>query len=429
MSYLSGPRPAVRAIAATIVVAVVFASHAYAQQTIPLTLAEAEDLALANEPGRTALLARAHALTERSVAAGTLPDPTMRVALNNYPVESGSFTTEGMTNFFVGLHQAFPPGDTRSIDTQRYTSLADQMTASAGTRSREVLAAARRTWLEAYYWQEANRLVSETRPFFDDLAAIARSLYAVGRKNQQDVLRAELELSRLDDRLIDIERQQAQSRAALGQWVGDAARRPIAEKLPGWDALPPRDDLVGDLAVHPALEAADANIAAQQAAADLAEQKYKPGWAVDLGYSFREGYLPDATPRSDMISLQVTVDLPFLGRKSRQDRTLAAALDELQAARDDRETTRRLLASRLDAEYARWQQIDRRLDLYESKILKQTGEQAEAALVAYQSDRGDFSDVMRGYIDDLNARLDHVRLQVERAESYTALAELGGLPR
>jgi outer membrane protein TolC len=429
MSYLSGPRPAVRAIAATIVVAVVFASHAYAQQTIPLTLAEAEDLALANEPGRTALLARAHALTERSVAAGTLPDPTMRVALNNYPVESGSFTTEGMTNFFVGLHQAFPPGDTRSIDTQRYTSLADQMTASAGTRSREVLAAARRAWLEAYYWQEANRLVSETRPFFDDLAAIARSLYAVGRKNQQDVLRAELELSRLDDRLIDIERQQAQSRAALGQWVGDAARRPIAEKLPGWDALPPRDDLVEDLAVHPALEAADANIAAQQAAADLAEQKYKPGWAVDLGYSFREGYLPDATPRSDMISLQVTVDLPFLGRKSRQDRTLAAALDELQAARDDRETTRRLLASRLDAEYSRWQQIDRRLDLYESKILKQTGEQAEAALVAYQSDRGDFSDVMRGYIDDLNARLDHVRLQVERAESYAALAELGGLPR
>ena len=122
MSCLSGPRPAVRAIAATIVVAVVFASHAYAQQTIPLTLAEAEDLALANEPGRTALLARADALAERSVAAGQLADPSMRVALNNYPVESGSFTTEGMTNFFVGLHQAFPPGDTRSIDTQRSNS-------------------------------------------------------------------------------------------------------------------------------------------------------------------------------------------------------------------------------------------------------------------------------------------------------------------
>jgi len=429
MSYLSGPGPAVRAISATIVVAVVFASHAYAQQTIPLTLAEAEDLALANEPGRTAMLARADAFTERSVAAGTLPEPTMRMALNNYPVESGGFTTEGMTNFFVGLHQAFPPGDTRSIETQRYTSLADQMTANAGTRSREVLAAARRAWLEAYYWQQANHLVTESRPFFDDLAAIARSLYSVGRKNQQDVLRAELEVSRLDDRLIDIERQQAQSRAALGQWVGNAAARPVAEKLPGWNALPPRKDLSEYLVAHPALEAADANIAARQAAADLAEQKYRPGWAVDLGYSFREGYLPDDTPRSDMISLQVTVDLPFLGRKSRQDRTLAAALDELRAARDDREKTRRLLVSRLDAEYSRWQQIDRRLDLYENKILKQTGEQAEAALVAYQSDRGDFADVMRGYIDDLNARLDHVRLQVDRAESYAALAELGGLPR
>jgi outer membrane protein TolC len=429
MLFLSGLRPIIRAIAVMIAVAVVFATRVFAQQAVPLTIAEAEDLALASEPGRAALLARADALAQRSVAAGQLSDPSMRVALNNYPVESGGFTTEGMTNFFVGLHQDFPPGDTRSLDTQRYTSLAEQMTADAGARSREVIVVTRTAWLEAYYWQEANQLVTESRPFFDDLAAIARSLYAVGRKNQQDVLRAELELSRLDDRLIDIERQQAQSRAALGQWVGDAAGRPIAAKLPGWDTLPSREAMEADLASHPALEAADASIAAQRAAADLAEQKYKPGWALDFGYSFREGYLPDATPRSDMISLQVTVGLPFLGRKSRQDRTLAAALSDLSAARESKEMTRRLLASRLDAEYARWQQIDRRLDLYESKILKQTGEQAEAALVAYQSDRGDFADVMRGYIDDLNARLDHVRLQVDRGESYAVLAELGGLPR
>lgn len=429
MSILSGCRPVIRAIATAMVIAAVCALRVHAQQAIPLTLAEAEDLALASEPGHTALLARAEALTERSVAAGQLADPSMRVALNNYPVESGGFTTEGMTNVFVGLHQEFPPGETRALGTQRFASLADEMTADAGARAREVLAAARAAWLEAYYWQQAEALVTQSRPFFDDLAAIARSLYAVGRKNQQDVLRAELELSRLDDRLIDIERQRAQARAALARWVGDAARRPVAEKLPAWNALPPQNEMMEDLASHPALEAADANITAQQATADLAEQKYKPGWAVDLGYSFREGYLPDATPRSDMISLQVTVDLPFLGRKSRQDRTLAAALSDLSAARDDRERTRRLLASRLDAEYARWQQIDRRLDLYEGKILKQTAEQAEAALVAYQSDRGDFSDVMRGYIDDLNARLDHIRLEVERAESYATLAELGGLSR
>jgi hypothetical protein len=51
----------------------------------------------------------------------------------------------------------------------------------------------------------------------------------------------------------------------------------------------------------------------------------------------------------------------------------------------------------------------------------------QAALLAYQSDNGDFSDVMRGYIDDLNARLEHIRLQVQRSQSYAKLANLGGL--
>jgi hypothetical protein len=50
-------------------------------------------------------------------------------------------------------------------------------------------------------------------------------------------------------------------------------------------------------------------------------------------------------------------------------------------------------------------------------------------LLAYQSDAGDFADVMRGYIDDLDTRLELVRLQVERAQTYAVLANLGGMPR
>ena len=53
--------------------------------------------------------------------------------------------------------------------------------------------------------------------------------------------------------------------------------------------------------------------------------------------------------------------------------------------------------------------------------------EAAAALAAYQSDAGDFADVMRGFIDDLNTRLDYVRLQVDTAQSYAVLANLGGI--
>jgi hypothetical protein len=67
--------------------------------------------------------------------------------------------------------------------------------------------------------------------------------------------------------------------------------------------------------------------------------------------------------------------------------------------------------------------------LYEADILDLTRIRAEAAMLAYQSDAGGFSDVMLGQIDYLNTRLDHTRLQVERARSFAVLANLGGLPR
>ncbi|MDH4047895.1 MAG: TolC family protein [Gammaproteobacteria bacterium] len=401
---------------------------AQAQQAIPLTLAEAEDLALAAEPGQAALIAKAAALGEQAIVSEQLPDPTLRAGLANFPIQSGGFTSEAMTQAQLIVRQAFPAGKSRDASRRQFESMSLEMTDAAGARGRDVLMATRRSWLESYYWRRAADIVAESRPFFSDLATITRSLYSVGSKTQYDVLRSELELSRLDDRLIDIERQQSGSRAALSEWIGEESRRPVAEKLPSWNELPALHVLHGNLLAHPAVTAADAGVAARLAGVEVAKEKFKPGWAIDLGYGFRGGYLPSGEARSDMVSLSITMDLPVF-RGNRQNRSLAAALSERRAAEGTREQLLRRLRSQIDTEYARWQDLSRRLQLYDERILGQAGAQAQAALLAYQSEAGDFADVMRGYIDDLNTRLDYERLQVERAQSYAVLANLGGLSR
>ena len=423
MTFFHGRKPEF-----TIVVALLFSFAVQAQHNIPLTLAEAEDLALDQEPGHAALLARASAFEDRAVAAGQLPDPTMSMGLANYPISSGGFSTEGMTQAQLGYRQDFPSGKSRAFSTRRLESMSLEMTASADARVRDVLTNVRSGWLEAYYWQHAHDIVTESRPFFSDLVTVTRSSYAVGRKTQHDVLRAELELSRLDDRLIEINRHNMQARAALSEWLGSAASRPIASKLPAWEQIPAIELLHDNLSSHPALRAADAKVDAQRAGVNLAEECKKPGWALDLDYGYRDGFLPSGEPRSDFISLSVTMDLSFF-RKNRQDRSLAAALSERSASEFEKNELSRHLSSQLDGEYAHWQDLTRRLALYESLILNLSENQAQAALLAYQSEVGDFADVMRGYIDDLNTRLDHVRLQVERGQSYTVLANLGGLSR
>lgn len=403
-------------------------AYAVAQYTSPLTLAEAESIALKDEPGRASLLAQADALGEQSVAAGQLPDPQLHFGMANFPLQSGGFTTEGMTQAQLGIRQSFPRGKRRDAAMRQFQSLAQELTDNAQGRSRDVLSAVRNDWLEAYYWSRADLIISESRPFFVDLVAVTRSLYAVGRKGQQDVLQAELELSRLDDRLIEINRQDASARAALSEWVGTAANRPFAQGLPVWPQVPELALLHQKLSTHPVIKAADARITARTAGVDVANENFKPGWALDLGYGFRNGSLANGDPRSDFVSLSVTVDLPVF-RKNRQNRMLSAALSERRAATEARQANSRRLGSRLDAEYARWQHLGRRLELYQSRILTQVADQAQAAMAAYQSDAGDFSDVMRGYIDDLNTRLDYVHLQVKLAQSYAVLANIGGIER
>ena len=302
---------------------------ATAQQRLPLTIAEAGDLALAAEPGTAAFLDRANALEEQAVAAGQLPDPVLRIGLANYPISGGGFTTEGMTQAQLGVRQAFPRA--RTLESDQFRSQARAMSLSADARKRDVLLAARHAWLDTYYALQAESLLTEARPFFADLVTITRSLYSVGSKSQHDVLRADLELSRLDDRLIETRRFRESSRALLSRWLGQEAQRPLAMKLPDWEAPPAPEQLRERLAGHPALAAADADVGARQAAVRVAEERKKPGWALDVGYGYRDGYLPNGDPRSDFVSVAVTVDLPLFSG-NRQDRRLAAALSQRSAA-------------------------------------------------------------------------------------------------
>jgi outer membrane protein TolC len=399
-----------------------------AQQNVPLTLAAAEDLALDAEPGQLAMFARAEALQGRAAVVGELPDPQLRVGLNNFPIESGGFSTEGMTNVGIGLRQTFPGGKTREFGSRQLNLLADGVLQGAEARQRDVLMATRNAWLDVYYWTRAYELVEESRAFVEDMVTITQSLYAVGRKSQQDVLRAELELSHLDERLIGIQQQRAGARAALGEWIGVESLRPPADKLPDWHTLPAIDDLTRALSLHPALVAGETQIQASEAGVVVAEQRSKPDWAMDVAYSYREGNLASGEPRSDFVSIGFSVGLPFFSKPA-VDGTLTAALSERSIARSELQRTRRALQSQLLGAHSRWTELTKRLSLYDERILDKSREHAEAALLAYQSDRGDFADVMRGFIDDLDTRNSYLRLQVERAQAYAVLANLGGLSK
>lgn len=392
----------------------------------PLPLAEAERRALDYDAGIRASQSEAQALREQAVADGQLPDPSLTLGAMSLPVDSFSRSAEPMTQLSVGVAQSFPPGATLEYQSARTTHMADAADAERAARARGLLRDVRVAYLELGYQQAALAQIAATRAVFDDILAIANSLYRTGRNNLQDVLSAQLERALLDDRTAAVETERSAALAELQRWTGPLAPAvELPEALPELAAPPARTQLATALETHPGIQAASQRVAAGQSAVEVARQQYKPGWMVDVSYGDRTGTEMDGSRRSDLLTAMVTVDLPLFTGK-RQDRRVAASVAEADALRHQRDDAYRDLQRTLEAEYPRWERLREREQVNAQKILPAARHNAEAALTAYRNGVTDFTALMRAHITELDSRLQALRTHADRLQTQARLLYLAG---
>jgi outer membrane protein TolC len=391
-----------------------------------LGLQEAEQLAINDDPMLAGLREKAQAFQEQAVADGQLPDPQLKFGLLNYPTDTYSRTQEPMTQVKVGVQQMFPPGSTLEHKSKRTAFMGNAQMATALDQELKIRRAVRQSWLETFYWIEAGRLVKESQDLFNQLVNITHSRYATGGENQQDVIRAELELEMLSDKQSNITAMEEKSRAELARWVGaDTARQPLGNNFPHLNTPAVYEQLNTDLEKHPTMHAENAKVEASQQSVAIAREAYKPKWMLDLSYGARGGENPDGSERADFASAMVMVDVPLFTGK-RQDKRLAASQHRANAVMQGRETRYRELQRMLDQTHADWVRLGERVQRYEDTLLPQARANAEASLNAYQSDRGDFTMLMRARITELDTRLQALRLKVDHAKAQAGLLYLGG---
>lgn len=385
----------------------------------PLTLREAEQLALSNDPLLARFGALSSAFDERAIADAQLPDPQLKLGVQDIPFPDISLTEDDFTELSVGVQQTFPAGDTLQNRGKQATAMAGAEQARAAEEQRRALREVRNSWLELYYQTQAAKLLRKNEKLFSQIVEITQSQYGAGFVNQQDVLGANLELSLLKDREGTIDMARATAQAELAKWVGaDQVDRPLADE---WEAakLPGRAEIEADLDNHPLMQVEDGLIRAGQSGVDLAHDQYKPAWNVELGYGLRGG------GRDDFLSGMVTLDLPLFTDK-RQDRRLAASQQEVFAARYARDDRRRELRQMLAAQYATWTRLGERLALHEKQLLPQAMQNAESAINAYQSGITDFQTLVRARITELETHLSALRLRIDQAKAHANLLYLVG---
>jgi len=391
-----------------------------------LTLAEAERIAVERDAVTRQLAQESLAMRERAVAEGQLMDPRLRLGAVNLPVDSFSLDEEDMTMVELGVSQEFPAGDTRRLARQRMELSANAAEASARDRKLLVRRELRKVWTELAYLERADELLTAEEDWVQQMRQSARARYAAGEGQQVDLLRAGLEVAMLRERQLDIERDEAMQRAQLRRWLGDeAAARAGPFDLPGTGSLDPLAQLEAKLLAHPAQVDFEHRIEAAEAGAELARQRNRPGWMLDLSYGWRGGEMADGSPRSDMVTAMVSMDLPIF-RSNRQDREVSAARAEARGLHEMHEDHLREMNAML-AEA--WAVADRTLELerfYEKELLPLAEQSVQAAIIGWSSGRAMIDEVIKARETALETRMNHLGLTRERARAQYEIDYLTG---
>ncbi|WP_417531810.1 TolC family protein [Marinobacter lipolyticus] len=394
-----------------------------------LELTRAINTAIKNDPWLRQSAQMQAALLDESVAEGALPDPRLTIGAANLPMDTFDTGQEPMTQATIGFTQRIPRGDSRRLARAKKSQMADVQPFRREHRRAQVRETVTHLWLDLWRSQKSIRLIEENRGLFEQLADVAEAGYtsATTGSRQQDIIRASLELTRLEDRLTALTSQRASSRESLGEWIGPAqaqlavsAEMPgeLLSKLPGGGVHTTADALLR----HPSIRATDERIDVQAIDVDLARQAYKPEWSVFAQYGYRDR-APNGQDRADLVSVGIGFDLPiFTG--NRQDRKLNASAARLEAVKTERVLQVRSLQARARAALARIERLDERIGLYQQTLLPQMEEQASAALTAYNNDDGDFAEAVRARIDQLNADIELVQIQAERARHLASFRYL-----
>ncbi len=396
---------------------------AMADEGMLLDLPETEQIALQDDPLLKAGLARFEALEADAVADGQLPDPKLRTGLYNLPLDDFDLSREPATQLRLGIQQAFPRGDTLLYKSRKTKAQASAQRHRVQLERKKILRDVRKTFLDIYYQVEAEKIIRSSRKLFESLTEITRVQYGSGGSSQQDVLRAELELSRLDDRITRIQAGEEKARAQLSRWLGQAAWRILQSTMPELPVVPDRKNIEESLQNHPEIRVRSAAIESHQQAVAISKEQYKPGWTLGAEYRMRFGDYPDGSARSDMGAVMLTVDVPLFAGK-RQDQRLAASQKRADAAFHERANSWRKLRENLAIEITNKERFVERIRRYERRLLKEAEENAKAALQAYQSGTVEFTGLMRARITELDIRLQALKLRVDLLKTHAGLLYL-----
>lgn len=368
------------------------------------------------------------AAKERPPQEGSLDDPMLSFELENLPTNSFAFTQEDMTMKKLGISQTFPYFGKRGLRSEVAQREANAIGQGYRDKRNEIVRRIKEIFYDLYAIDRSLEIVGKNRELLREFVKIAETKYSVGKGIQQDVLKAQVELSKLLDEQIRLE----QSRQAAGARLNAILNRPPQTPLGRTEEVSKAEASIDlkelqarALENRPLLKGLAEEIERSKAANALARKRYFPDLTMSLGYAFREDSA--IAKRSDFFSAGFSINIPIYFR-TKQDRQIAETSALINSAKEQYQAARNEVFSLVKELAADIEKGSKLIDLLETGLIPQARLSLDSAVAGYQVGKVDFLTMLDNQVTLFNFEKEYYRTLAEYQTSLARLEWVVGAP-
>jgi cobalt-zinc-cadmium efflux system outer membrane protein len=401
-----------------------WSSPAAAQPPGRIALADLVAEAIEKNPEIAAAQKRSDAARQRPLQERSLPDPMISAGYNSSgrPWPGAGLGSEPTANLGFVVSQQVPYPGKLGLRASMAAREADAEVQQVEVVKRSVASRVRQAYYRLAYTYAISDVLDRDHDLLETLVKVSENRYSVGRAAQQDVIKAQTQLSIHDLLFARVEQERAtregELNALLARAVGAPVGRPADLQLTPFDMSLAALVSAGN-AEAPALKRGQILIDRSLLAVDAARKEYKPDFSVSGGY-YNMGSMPP------MYEVRFDVQIPL--RRARRAAAVAERVSGVQEARSTLDSARLTLQSRIQEDYQAALTAVRLARLYHDTVLPQARLTLESSMTSYQTGSVDFLSVVTNF----GAVLEYEMAYFEELATYhtaaSRLEEMTGTP-
>ncbi|WP_426417774.1 TolC family protein [Aestuariirhabdus sp. LZHN29] len=396
-----------------------------------LSVHDAQQRALAENPRLSEIEARYRAALEVPEQVSALPDPTLTLGILNVPTDTFDMDQEAMTQMQVGFSQALPWLKERELAASAAKHIADATADERDEARNMLLRDVSRIWWGLYFVERSLQVTDENLQRLREFNRIAESRYRVGKGLQQDTLQAQLELSNQLSRQLQLQNQQRQLSAQLNALLAQPADQLILVSLdekPDQQELAPLPSLLSRaLEQRPRILQQQKLVRAAEDRQARARVELRPDITLGGAYGYRQDD-PRGADRADFVSFNIGIKLPIYAG-SKQHKAISQRGAELVSRQEALYLAQLNVRSEVVQAASDYRRAQEQTLLLEQGIIPQSRLTVASMLSGYQFNKVDFSALIQAQLMANRVQVQYWKVLTEGQQALATLeAAIGGAP-